>query len=131
MGAFDIEVGPAQAIHNGLVASLYPEDALSDLYWALCDATESVLGAGVLAARPQRPWPHASLAYSNCRWRDEDFRRTLVKDVRPKRARMTVAQVSLVDQHQEWRSRYSWVSIATIPLGTASDLDAGDSGACR
>ncbi|WP_327416418.1 2'-5' RNA ligase family protein [Streptomyces sp. NBC_01233] len=131
MPAFDVEVGPAQAIHNGLVASLYPEEALSDLYGALRDATEGVLGAGALGSRPQRPWPHMSLAYSNCRWQDEDFRRTLVKDVRPKRARMTVAQVSLVDQQQDWRSLYSWTTISTIPLGTASDLGAGDSGGGR
>ncbi|WP_434596587.1 hypothetical protein [Streptomyces sp. A5-4] len=44
---------------------------------------------------------------------------------------MTVAQVSLVDQQQEWRTRYSWTTISTIPLATASDRGAGDSGAGR
>ncbi|MFF3337820.1 2'-5' RNA ligase family protein [Streptomyces flavidovirens] len=116
---FDIEIGPAHAIHNGVVVDLYPEENLSIVYWALRKATEGVVGPDALPPAPELFWPHLSLAYSNTRWSDDDLKRALAKEVRPSRARMTVERVVLVEQQQDWRRLYSWTAHATIPLGRA------------
>lgn len=120
---FKLEVGPAQAIHNGVVAALYPEEQISALYRTLRQATESVLGASVLPPADARFWPHMSLAYSNAHWDADDLAKAVVK-LRPPRARMTVTRAVLVEQQQLWRDRYIWTAIAEIPLGHTPEPDA-------
>ena len=116
---FEIEIGPAQAIHNGVVPAIYPEDRISALYWALRRATESVVGAETIPTAPARWWPHLSLAYSNAQWDHDDLSRALVR-LRPPRPRMTVTRAVLVDQEQAWRDKYTWTVIAEVPLGKGS-----------
>ncbi|MGW1194451.1 2'-5' RNA ligase family protein [Streptomyces sp. NPDC002536] len=114
---FELEVGPAQAVHNGVIAALYPEEQISALYRTLRQVTESVLGTGVLPSpRDARFWPHMSLAYSSAHWDSDALAEALVK-LRPPRARMTVTRAVLVDQQQLWRDRYTWTPIAEIQLG--------------
>ncbi|MFD8609700.1 2'-5' RNA ligase family protein [Streptomyces sp. NPDC059631] len=113
---FAIEIGPAQAIHNGVVTAIYPEDGISELYWALRRTTESVVGAETMPTAPERFWPHLSLAYSGARWDHDDLTRALVR-LRPPRPWMTVTRAVLVDQEQAWRDKYTWRVIAEVPLG--------------
>ncbi|MFD7919655.1 2'-5' RNA ligase family protein [Streptomyces sp. NPDC059740] len=113
---FEIEIGPAQAIHNGVVPAIYPEDGISELYWALRRATESVVGAETMPKPPERFWPHLSLAYSGAQWNHDDLARALVR-LRPPRPRMIVTRAVLVDQEQAWRDKYTWRVIAEVPLG--------------
>ncbi|MFJ3946219.1 2'-5' RNA ligase family protein [Streptomyces griseoaurantiacus] len=113
---FEIEIGPAQAIHNGVVPAIYPEERISELYWTLRRATESVVGVDAMPKAPERFWPHLSLAYSGAQWDHDDLTRALVK-LRPPRPRMTVTRAVLVDQEQTWRERYTWTVIAEVPLG--------------
>ncbi|MEV7465415.1 2'-5' RNA ligase family protein [Streptomyces kronopolitis] len=113
---FEIEIGPAQAIHNGVVPAIYPEDKISELYWALRRATESVVGAETMPKASERFWPHLSLAYSGAQWDHDDLARALVR-LRPPRPRMTVTRAVLVDQEQAWRDKYTWRVIAEVPLG--------------
>jgi 2'-5' RNA ligase len=120
---FEIEIGPAQAIHNGVVPAIYPEDRISQLFWALRQATESVIGAEQMPKAPDRFWPHLSLAYSGARWDHDDLSRSLAK-LRPPRPRMTVTRAVLVDQEQVWRDKYTWTVIAEVPLG--HDPSGGD-----
>lgn len=117
---FELEVGPAQAIDNGIVAALYPEDRISALYRTLRQATENVLGTGALPPADARFWPHMSLAYSNAHWNADGLSKSLLK-LRPPRARMTVTRAVLVDQQQLWRDQYTWTTIAEIPLGQAPE----------
>ncbi|AJC54977.1 2'-5' RNA ligase family protein [Streptomyces sp. 769] len=114
---FDIEIGPAQTIHNGVVPAIYPEDRLSALFWTLRRATEGVVGPEVMPAAPDDGfWPHMSLAYSGAQWDHDELSLALTK-LRPPRARMTVKRVFLVDQRQTWRDRYTWTVLAEVPLG--------------
>ncbi|MEU5833085.1 2'-5' RNA ligase family protein [Streptomyces diacarni] len=114
---FELEIGPAQVIHNGVVVALYPEEQISALFWALRQATEEVVGAERIPGRPSRFWPHLSLAYSNAHWDSDDLARALVK-LRPPRARITVSHAVLVDQQQLWRDKYIWRPLTRVPLGT-------------
>jgi len=113
---FGLEIGPAQAIYNGVVTAIYPEDRISELFWALRQATESAIGTDLIPKPPARYWPHMSLAYSNAHWNADELARSLVK-VRPSRARITVTRAVLVDQQQIWRDRYTWIPLAEVSLG--------------
>ncbi|WP_043267211.1 2'-5' RNA ligase family protein [Streptomyces sp. CT34] len=114
---FDIEIGPTQAIHNGVTLAIYPEDRISALFWGLRRATEGVVGPEAMPAAPDDSfWPHMSLAYSGAQWDHDELSRALTK-LRPPRARMTVKRVFLVDQQQTWRDRYTWTVLAEVPLG--------------
>ncbi|WP_414169148.1 2'-5' RNA ligase family protein [Streptoverticillium reticulum] len=115
---FELEIGPAQAIHNGVVPAVYPEERISALFWALRRATESVIGAEAMPKAPEVFWPHMSLAYSGAEWDHDELSRALVK-LRPSRARMRVTRAVLVDQQQTWRDRYTWTVLAEAPLGGA------------
>ncbi|AJE87493.1 hypothetical protein SLNWT_7117 [Streptomyces albus] len=99
---FEIEVGPAQATREGITVAVYPEEELSSLFWTVRQATEEVLGKEVLPPAPARFWPHLSLAYSNADWDHDELSRALTR-LRPAQAPMTVSQVHLVDQQQDWR----------------------------
>lgn len=114
---FDIEIGPAQALHNGVVPAIHPEEGISELYWALRRATEDVVGAETMPAAPDRFWPHLSLAYSGAQWDHDGLSRALAQ-LRPPRPRMTVTRAVLVDQEQAWRKTYTWTVLADVPLGT-------------
>lgn len=122
---FEIEIGPAQAIHNGVVPAIYPEEKISELYWTLRHATEGVVGAETMPKAPERFWPHLSLAYSAAQWDHDELSRALVK-LRPPRPRMTVTRAVLVDQEQVWRDKYTWTVIAEVPLGKSSAADTAD-----
>ncbi|MGP4114018.1 2'-5' RNA ligase family protein [Streptomyces sp. 4N509B] len=124
VGPFEVEVGPAQIVHNGVVAAVYPEDDMSRLYWALRETTESVVGSDAMPPAPDRFWPHLTLAYSQTEWNADDLARALVK-LRPPRATMTVASVALVDQQQRWRDRYVWDEVATVTLADAIEHENG------
>ncbi|MFG3112885.1 2'-5' RNA ligase family protein [Streptomyces sp. NPDC048197] len=114
---FDLEIGPAQALHNGVVPAIYPEGRISELFWTLRRATEGVVGPETMPAAPEDGfWPHMSLAYSGAQWDHDELSRALVK-LRPPRARMTVRRVVLVDQQQTWRDGYTWNVLAEVPLG--------------
>jgi 2'-5' RNA ligase len=131
---FEIEIGPAQAIHNGVVPAIYPEDRISALFWALRQATQSVVGAEAMPTAPDRFWPHLSLAYSGARWDHDELSRALAR-LRPPRPRVRVTSAVLVDQEQAWRDTYTWRVIAEAPLGTppagdTTELTAVDGGGC-
>ncbi|MFK0154325.1 2'-5' RNA ligase family protein [Streptomyces sp. NPDC090493] len=113
---FEFEIGPAQAIHNGVVPAIYPEEGISALFWALRQATESIVGTEAMPTAPDRFWPHLSLAYSNARWDHDDLSRALAK-LRPPRPTVRVTRAVLVDQEQAWRDTYTWRVIAEVPLG--------------
>ncbi|WEH37849.1 2'-5' RNA ligase family protein (plasmid) [Streptomyces sp. AM 4-1-1] len=113
---FAIEIGPAQAIHNGVVPAIYPENRITDLYWTLRRVTEHVVGTQTMPKAPEVFWPHLSLAYSGARWDHDELSRALVR-LRPPRPRMTVTRAVLVDQKQTWRDKYTWTVIAEVPLG--------------
>jgi len=117
---FELEIGSPQSIHNGIICPLHPEEQLHRLYRALYDATAQVLGADAMPKVNDRTWGHLSLAYSNAAWDADALTRTLVTDLREPRAHMTVTHAVLVDQQQEWRRLYSWNTLATAPLGTAT-----------
>jgi 2'-5' RNA ligase len=128
---FELEIGTPQAIHNGIVALLHPEDQLHQLYRALHGATTEVLGADAVPTVNQRTWGHVSLAYSNAVWDADALTRTLVKDLREPRARMTVNRAVLVDQQQDWRSLYSWNTITTAALGAPTTTGPTPEGCSR
>jgi 2'-5' RNA ligase len=113
---FELEVGPAQALPNGVIPAIYPEDRISDLVRALRQVTERTIGANRMPASPERFWPRLSLAYSGARWDHDDLSQDLL-ELRPLRARMTVRRVVLVDQQQAWRDKYTWNVIAEVFLG--------------
>lgn len=124
---FELEIGPAQAIHNGVIVAMDPEEQISELYWALRRATEEAIGADRMPGRPSRFWPHLSLAYSNAHWNADDLARALVK-LRPPRARITVTRAVLVDQQQLWRDKYTWTPLAEVRLGHTPVTSVAENG---
>ncbi|WP_405749405.1 2'-5' RNA ligase family protein [Streptomyces sp. NBC_01411] len=119
---FEIEIGPAQAIHNGVVPAIYPEDRMSELFWTLRRATESVVGSEIPKA-PEVFWPHFSLAYSGAYWDHDELSREMTK-LRPPRPWARVREAVLVDQVQGWRDKYTWTVIARVRLGKAPTGEA-------
>ncbi|MFI7104125.1 2'-5' RNA ligase family protein [Streptomyces sp. NPDC050161] len=113
---FEIEIGPAQAVRYGVVLALSPETAISQLFWTLRRATESVIGTKAMPPAPKVFRPHMALAYSGAQWDHDGLSHALVA-LRPPRPRITVTRVVLVHQAQTWRDKYHWTVIAKIPLG--------------
>lgn len=116
---FELEVGPAQALPNGVIPAIYPEHEISELVRVLRRVTESVVGADRVPTSPEQFWPRMSLAYSGARWNHDQLSQDLL-ELRPPRARMTVRRVVLVDQQQAWRDKYTWRVIAEVCLGQRS-----------
>lgn len=113
---FDMQLGPAQVGRSGITVAVWPEGPIDKLYGRVRDGLEAVHGLPDLRPRADRFWPHISLAYGLTPFHSDDLIAE-VRDLRPERVSVTVAEVAVVWEYQRPDlGYYTWDDHATIPL---------------
>lgn len=115
---FEVLVGSMLSYHSGVIADVYPDDGLAELYDAVHSAIPAICGSD--AGRYPRAVPHLTIGYASAE-ADSDHVQRLLRRVRPSHAPLTVDAVYLVDvTAAPGRSQtITWEPVVAIPLGAA------------